>query len=80
MQWVRKKKKIDTEWERYFAIWPVPVRNGLNYNYGTYPLREGQTMACLCWVERQYIDSREGEPSYIYRLPVLPVDSGKRKQ
>jgi len=56
-----EKKDPKDGWSRWFAWRPIPI--------GRYPLKDGQAMVWLEWVERKWLDSREGSDSYEYRLP-----------
>jgi hypothetical protein len=53
------EKKKDG-WLRWFAWKPAPI--------GNYPLQDGATMVWWEWIERKWLDSREGSSRYIYRL------------
>jgi len=53
-------EKVKPEWTPWFAWHRVPI--------GGYPLRDGATMVWLQWVERRWLDSREGSSRYNYRL------------
>lgn len=57
-KYVKKKKP---EWQRWFAWKPVPI--------GGWPARDNATMVWLQWIERKWLDSREGSSRYDYRLP-----------
>ena len=59
MRMIYKEKK-KPEWKRWFAWHKVPI--------GKYPIRDGMTMVWLEWVERKWLESREGNNSYEYRL------------
>lgn len=48
------------EWKKWFAWKPVPI--------GTHPPQEGGTMVWLEWIERKWLDCREGSNRYEYRL------------
>jgi len=59
MKWVYRSKPIK-EWETFFAILPKPI--------GRLPLKEGQEVVWLQWMERKWIESRGGSSTYEYRL------------
>lgn len=64
MQWKYKEKKKN-EWERFFAFFPKPI--------GKHPLQDGQMIIWFQWMERKWLDSREGSNRYKYRLPQSKV-------
>jgi hypothetical protein len=66
MVWVYKEKP-QKEWTRWFAWHMVPI--------GVFPIKDGDTVVWLQWVERKWLDSREGCSSYAYRL--IPGLEGK---
>jgi len=59
MIWNYKRKK-EPEWKPYFAWKPTPI--------GTYPLEDNQKIVWLQWIERKWLDSRNGANRYEYRL------------
>jgi hypothetical protein len=59
MIWTYKEKK-KSSWEKWFAWYKVPI--------GKFPLKNGMKIVWLQWVERKFIDCREGSKSYEYRL------------
>jgi len=65
----RYKEKKKPEWTPWFALLPVPI--------GGYPIQDGTLMVCLEWVERKWIDSREGSSRYNYRLPMKEMKNNK---
>lgn len=64
-----EKKKLD--WERWFAWYPIPI--------GGYPCKDETIMVWLELVERKWLDNREGNSSYNYRLLRLskPVSTSR---
>jgi hypothetical protein len=57
--WIHKEKP-DPEWKRWYAWHPVPIK--------TYPIVGGDIMVFLQWIERKWVDCREGSNRYEYRL------------
>jgi len=57
----RYKEKKEPKWKFWFAWRPVPI--------GGYPLKNGALMVWMEWVERKWLDCREGDNRYNYRLP-----------
>ena len=58
MEWFYKETK-KSPWRKYFAWKRTPI--------GTYPLKDGQKIVWLKWVERKWLDCREGCNRYEYR-------------
>ncbi len=59
MKWIHKVK-VKKEWEKWFAWHTVPI--------GTFPIKNGSTLMWLEFVERKWLDCREGKNRYEYRM------------